>query len=56
MLFVPDIFALERTNGIGNPLDILILTVECWATKKCRPTYMTNTDIFVLTKVDSHFM
>jgi len=39
MLFVPDIFALERENGIEKKsLDILILTVECWATKRCCTT------------------
>ncbi len=42
MLFVPDIFALERARmALKKSLDILILTVEGWAAKRCCPTYMT---------------
>jgi hypothetical protein len=34
ILFVPDIFVLERTNGIEEILDVLMLTVEWLGNEK----------------------
>jgi len=42
MLFVPDIFALERTNGIEEILNVLMLTIKCWVTKRGCPTCVSD--------------
>ena len=35
-------FRIRTGMALKKSLDILILTVECWATKRCCPIYMTT--------------